>query len=197
VSLPPVWGCSLGPPHRRLVSTTGRESAADSDRGGMVHGLDRCCPASPAPSRWEPVGDDAEACRVCRWPVESVWFGAADPGGDRRRAGASGAGLAAPLGGHLRWGGTGAGGASPRPRWPCPTTRGGRWVGQACRTAATSGCWSSSTPGSPRRVGRGSGPPCPTGWPWSSHRAATPSWSASCTPTTRPRAAQPLAAGRP
>jgi hypothetical protein len=31
--------------------------------------------------------------------------------------------------------------------------------------------------------------PCPTGWPWSSHRAATPSWSAGCTPTTRPRAA--------
>jgi hypothetical protein len=29
---------------------------------------------------------------------------------------------------------------------------------RTCRTAATSGCWSSSTPGAPRRVGRGSGP---------------------------------------
>jgi hypothetical protein len=87
-------------------------------------------------------------------------------------------------------------GASPRPRWPCQPPEADGLV-RTCRTAATSGCWSSSTPGSPRRVGRGSGPPCPTGWPWSSHRAATPSWSASCTPTTRPRAAQPLAAGRP
>jgi hypothetical protein len=117
-------------------------------------------PPAPPPSRWEPEGDDAGACRVCRWPVESVWFGAADPGGDRRRAGASGAGLAAPLGGCLRWGGAEAGGASPRPRWPCQPPEADGLV-RTCRTAATSGCWSSSTPGAPRRVGRGSGPPAP------------------------------------
>ena len=35
----------------------------------------------------------------------------------------------------------------------------------------------------PARAGNG-----PRSWPWSRPRAATPSWSASCSPTTRPRA---------
>jgi hypothetical protein len=87
-------------------------------------------------------------------------------------------------------------GASPRAEMALPTTR-GRWVGQDLQDCGDQWLlvqqhtWSSPEGRSRERA------PCPTGWPWSSHRAATPSWSASCTPTTRPRAAQPLAAGRP
>jgi hypothetical protein len=49
---------------------------------------------------------------------------------------------------------------------------------RTCRTAATSGCWSSSTPGAPRRVGRGSGPPAPPAGrgqaPGQQHQAGRP-----------------------
>src|SRR4029453_17127920 len=68
---PASAGMFSRPPHQRLVSTAGRESAADSDRGGMVHGPDRCCPASPATltmgarrGRCESLSSTLTACRT-------------------------------------------------------------------------------------------------------------------------------------
>jgi hypothetical protein len=87
-------------------------------------------PPAPPPPRWEPGGDDAGACRVCRWPVEPVCS-------EQRIRAAIAAGRGRPVRAwqhHLGaiFGGEALGQvrASPRPRWPCPTTRGGRWVGQ-------------------------------------------------------------------
>jgi hypothetical protein len=111
------------------------------------------------------------ACRIC--VIRSSGPGRRSPPG-----GGVGAGLAAPLGGRLRWGGAEAGGASLRPRWPCQPPEVADGLVRTCRTAATSGCWSSSTPGAPRRVGRGSGPPAPPAGrgqaPGQQHQAGRP-----------------------
>ena len=92
-------------------------------------------------------------------------------------------------------------GFSP-PKWPCPTTR--TWPtssSRPSRTAATSGCWSRSTPSSVPRTATGrNASTCRTGSsaatraarrppssPSSRPRAATPSWSPKCSLTTRPK----------
>jgi hypothetical protein len=119
----------------------------------------------------------------------------------------SGSGRRSPPGGGVRcgpgsttWGPSSVGragageGFSPA-EMACPTTR-GRWVGQDRQDCGDQWLlvqqhtWSSPE-GRSRELA-----PCPTGWPWSSHRAATPSWSAGCTSTTG-QGPHPLAAGRP
>ena len=141
------------------------------------------------PHDGEPEGMMRELVGVCRWACRICGFGAADPAAIAARRGRPVRAWQHHLGPIFGGEALGRVRASPRPRWPCPPPEVADGLVRTCRTAATSGCWSSSIPGAPRRIGRGSGPPCSTGWPWSSPRAATPSWSASCTPTTRPRAA--------
>jgi hypothetical protein len=100
-----------------------------------------------------------ELVGVCRWACRICGFGAADPAAIAARRGRPVRAWQHHLGPIFGGEALGRVRASPRPRWPCPPPEVADGLVRTCRTAATSGCWSSSIPGAPRRIGRGSGPP--------------------------------------
>src|SRR5215216_5833118 len=90
MSLPPVWGCSRG----LLISDSSAPQVASQRQTPTEEAWYMAwivvVPPAPPPSRWEPGGNDAGACRVRRRPAEPMRFGTADPGGDPGRPGPTG-----------------------------------------------------------------------------------------------------------